>query len=66
VAYVDSSGKNIWTMPLDGAPPHPITRFGDDAPDGEIANFAWSRDGRRLAIVRTTTTNDIVLLRLKP
>jgi len=66
VAYVDNSSRNIWALPLDGSPPHPITEFGGDAPPGDIANFAWSSDGQRLAIARMTTTNDIVLLRLKP
>lgn len=66
IAYVESSGKNIWAMPRDGGEPREITHFGDGAPDGEIVNFAWSIDGGRLAIARTTTSNDIVLLRLKP
>jgi Tol biopolymer transport system component len=65
VAYVDSSGKNIWAMPLDGGESQQITHFGDDAPDGEIMNFGWSKDGQHLAIARMTTSNDIVLLRLK-
>jgi Tol biopolymer transport system component len=59
IAYVDATGNNIWAQPLDGGPPRQITRFGDRA----IRGFAWSHDGKRLAVVRTTTTNDIVLLR---
>ncbi len=66
LAYVGSGGSDIWTMSLDGAEAHEITHFGDHAPPGDIVNFAWSRDGSRLAIVRMTTSNDIVLLRLKP
>jgi serine/threonine protein kinase/Tol biopolymer transport system component len=65
VAYVESSGKNIWAMPVDGGEPHELTHFGDGAPDGEIVNFAWSNDGE-LAVARMTTSNDVVLLRLKP
>jgi len=66
LAYVGSGGSEIWAVPLDGTQVHEITHFGDDAPPGDIVNFAWSRDGSRLAIVRMTTSNDIVLLRLKP
>jgi Tol biopolymer transport system component/predicted Ser/Thr protein kinase len=58
-AYRDTSGSNIWEQPLDGGAPRQITQFADR----EIARFAWSRDGKRLAIIRTTTTNDIVLFR---
>ena len=59
IAYVDTSGSNIWSQPLDGGPPRQITHFTDRM----IASFAWSHDGKRLAIVRTTTTNDIVLFK---
>ena len=59
IAYVDINGSNIWSQPLDGGPPRQITHFSDR----QIASFAWSRDGKRLAVARTTTTNDIVLLR---
>ncbi len=59
IAYLDTSGTNIWSVPLDGGQPRQITHFTDRA----IANFAWSRDGKRLAIARTTTTNDVVLFK---
>ena len=59
IAYVDTTGSNIWSQPLDGGPPQQITHFSDRY----VASFAWSRDGKRLAVARTTTTNDIVLLR---
>ena len=35
-----------------------LTGFTDGA---VIGDFAWSRDGKRLAVSRSTTTNDIVL-----
>ena len=59
IAYLDTRGLNIWSQPLDGGPPHQITHFTDRT----IASFAWSHDGKRLAIARTTTTNDIVLFK---
>jgi hypothetical protein len=43
---------------LSGGVPRPLTRFTDRRP---IESFAWSRDGKRLAIARLTVTNDIVL-----
>jgi hypothetical protein len=47
-------------QPLDGGRPSQLTRFTDTRP---IGSFAWSRDGKRLAIARVTVTNDIVLFR---
>jgi Tol biopolymer transport system component len=61
ITYVDKSHMNIWTQPLAGGSPRQITHFTDRT----IDSFAWSRDGSRLAIVRSTTTSDIVLLRLR-
>jgi Tol biopolymer transport system component len=58
IAYPRES--NLWVQPLDGGPPHQLTHFTDAR---TIADFAWSRDGRRLAIARATVTNDIVLFR---
>ncbi|PWT83984.1 MAG: hypothetical protein C5B57_05675 [Blastocatellia bacterium] len=61
VAYVDeATGTNIWILPLERQTPHQLTRFSDDR---TITDFAWSRDGKRLAIVRATVTNDIVLFK---
>jgi Tol biopolymer transport system component len=59
IAYVGTGASNIWSVPLDGGQPRQVTHFTDRV----IADFAWSRDGRRLAIARTTTTNDIVLFK---
>lgn len=43
-----------------GHPPRQLTRFTDAR---RIYAFAWSRDGKRLAIARTSTTDDIVLIK---
>jgi Tol biopolymer transport system component len=64
--YVDVTRmpQNLWVEPLDGKPPRQLTHFTDDR---QIADAAFSRDGKRLAIARTTTTRDIVLFKgLKP
>jgi hypothetical protein len=43
---------------LNGPTLQRLTQFSDGR---KINAFAWSRDGRGLAIARSTTTNDIVL-----
>jgi Tol biopolymer transport system component/predicted Ser/Thr protein kinase len=58
--YVAGTPQNVWVESLVGKPSRQLTRFTDDR---QIADAAWSRDGTRLAIARTTTTTDIVLFR---
>ena len=50
---------NLFRLPLDGSPPQPITAFKS----GKILNFAWSKDGANLFIVRGITNNDLILIR---
>jgi Tol biopolymer transport system component len=58
--YVDGTPQNLWVESLDGRPARQLTHFTDNR---QIADVAWSRDGTRLAIARTTMTTDIVLFR---
>jgi Tol biopolymer transport system component len=59
VAYINQQdGRNLWEQPLDGGPPHALTHF----PDAQILDFAWSPDGKRLALSRGRRSDDIVLL----
>jgi Tol biopolymer transport system component len=60
LSYVTGTPANIWVQPLDGKPPRQLTHFTDERP---VADFAWSHDGKHLAIARTTTSNDIVLFK---
>jgi len=60
VAYADTARFNLWTASLDGGPPRQFTHFNDGR---TITAFAWSRDGKRLAIARSMTTDDIVLFK---
>ena len=61
IAYVDGDTQtNLWVQPLDGTPAHQLTQFSDGR---TIPSFAWSRDGKRLAIARETVINDIVLFK---
>jgi len=63
IAYIAAGqgARNLWVAPLDGSsPPRPFTSFTDDY---LISDFAWSRDGQRLAIARSRSTSDIVLFK---
>jgi Tol biopolymer transport system component len=52
--------SNIWRQPLEGGSPARVTNFkGGDI----IAIHAWSRDGKYLAMVRTATPRDVVVIR---
>jgi Tol biopolymer transport system component len=59
--YVKTIGgmSNIWRRPLDGGEPKPVTGFTSQ----RITSFAVSRDGKRLALARGTTSSDVVLMR---
>jgi eukaryotic-like serine/threonine-protein kinase len=50
---------NIWVNPLDGSPPHAITNFRSS----RILGFAWSSDGKSLAVVREEMASDVILVR---
>jgi serine/threonine protein kinase len=49
---------NLWAQPIDGGPGHVLTHFTSEA----IREFEWSPDGKRLAIHRTHSVSDAVLL----
>jgi len=60
MAFSDSTDpRNIWVQPIDGGARHPLTKFTEKA----IIDFAWSPDGKRLAITRGTSLADIVLIK---
>jgi len=50
--------QNIWSLPLAGGEPHPITQFSE----GRIFAFAWSADGKELLLSRGDVQTDVVLL----
>ena len=58
IAFIDQAVRNIWTVPRSGGAPRQLTRFSDGA---RVEDFAWSPDGQRLAIARSTTSRDIVM-----
>ncbi len=59
VAYIVTRGgvSNIWSQPLSGGPPSQITKFKTNL----IFNFAWSRDGKQLALAQGWESSDVAL-----
>jgi Tol biopolymer transport system component len=64
IAYATNTSPNITVHPLDGSPERQLTHFTDSR---RVIDFAWSRDGKRLAVARNSISQDIVLFRgIKP
>lgn len=56
----DENGfANVWLLPLNGDKPKRITNFNDNY----IFSFAWSNDGKQLAVSRSTLTSDAILFK---
>lgn len=60
LTYADALGTNLWVQPIDGGAPYQLTTFTDGK---RMSGFAWSPDGKQLALARAVTTSDIVLLK---
>ncbi|MBI1766586.1 MAG: PD40 domain-containing protein [Acidobacteria bacterium] len=60
IAYPVTVGNvsNLWSQPLAGGPPRQLTNFNDQL----IFDFAWSRDGRQLALSRGIVNRDVVII----
>jgi Tol biopolymer transport system component len=61
LSYVDTKAgvSNIWIQSLSGGGPQSLTNFKDQ----RIFGFAWSRDGKQLALSRGVVNSDVVLLK---
>ncbi|HEY6242573.1 MAG TPA: protein kinase [Pyrinomonadaceae bacterium] len=61
LTYIDTKDdvSNIWAQPVGGGPPKQLTRFKSDL----IFYYAWSRDGKKLALARGRKTSDVVLIK---
>ncbi len=59
--YVSAIGNvgNIWSLPLDGSAPKPITNFKSHS----IDDFSLSPDGKHFAVSRVSRTSDAVLIK---
>ncbi len=49
---------NIWVRPLDGGPERRLTDFKSE----QVFRFAWSRDGKYLAVTRGAMMKDVILI----
>ena len=49
---------NLWLLPLAGGSPTQLTNFTSE----QIYSFAWSRDGKQLAVAWGASSSDIVLI----
>ena len=60
VAFVDNRDGvgNLWAQPIAGGAPAKLTHFTAEG----ISFFAWSRDGKQIALARETDTDDAVLI----
>jgi Dipeptidyl peptidase IV (DPP IV) N-terminal region/WD40-like Beta Propeller Repeat len=61
VTYVLTKGgiSNIWTQPLSGGEATQLTEFVQD----QIFAFAWSPDGKNLALVRGVNAKSVILMK---
>jgi Tol biopolymer transport system component len=50
--------SNIWEQQLAGGPSKQITNFRS----GLIFDFAWSHDGKELALTRGSQSSDVILI----
>ena len=63
LTYVNRSGvDNLWEMKLDDRKEKHLTEFNS----GNIANFIWSNDGKKLIIVKAVYNSDLVLIKDGP
>jgi Tol biopolymer transport system component len=58
--YVLTRGgvSNLWEQPLKGEPARQVTHFKAET----IFDFAWSHDGRQLALARGNRNSNVVLI----
>lgn len=61
MAYVEAGTQDIWVQSLAGGAPRQLTHFPADGQ--QIWDFAFSSDGKRLAVARARIASDIVLFR---
>jgi eukaryotic-like serine/threonine-protein kinase len=54
----ESGVDNLWVQPLDGSAGQQITNFKSD----QIAQFHWSPDGSKLAVLRVHSDSNVILI----
>lgn len=58
--FIGANGNvgNIWSLPLDGSLPKQMTNFNSYW----LTDFSWSPDGKKVAVARSLSINDMVLI----
>jgi len=59
LVHTENGASNLRLQPIAGGTPKPLTHFTNQ----QIFSFAFSRDGKRLAVSRGTVTRNAVLIR---
>jgi len=54
----ENGATNLWEQPLSGGGPWQLTHFNT----GQVFDFSWSRDHRRLLLTRGHESRDVVLI----
>jgi hypothetical protein len=55
----ENGSSNVWLQPLDGTPGRQVTHFQSE----QINNYAWSPDGKSIALIRRHDAADVVLIK---
>jgi len=58
VAYIHENQTKLTSQPIDGGPAKEVLNLQAD----QLFRFAWSRDGKQLALARGTLTSDVILI----
>jgi serine/threonine protein kinase len=62
LTYVNRAGiDNLWNISITDKKETPLTDFKS----GNLSRFAWSRDGKRLFIIRGIVSSDLILIKNK-
>ena len=58
--YIGAVGNvgNVWNLPLDGSETKSVTNFKSNY----LTDFAWSPDGKQLAVSHSTNLSDVILI----
>ena len=60
LTFINRNGiDNIWKVSIEDKKETPLTEFTS----GNISNFAWSNDGKRLLISRSIVNSDLILIK---
>jgi Tol biopolymer transport system component len=58
--HTAADGQNLYMQPISGGPPVPLTHFNSEP--AVVAAYAWSPDGKKIAITRARYDDDDVVM----